>query len=129
MLATTYSIFQTVITFGVISLIEFALFYSMVLFATKQHVVELLKSFYKAFLEALLFVVIAMSLLLFLKIKVGFQDVSATLVLFEQMYALMLFLSLVLTCSMQYEAFAQNKYKYAFFGLICMLLFLLFYNF
>lgn len=129
MLEFAYSTVKTVMTFGFISVAQFMMFYLMVLFATRSNMVELVKSFYKAYVEALVFVLVAMVLLVFIKVKNGVADWGNTIILFEQMYSLMLFLSLVLTCSMHYPQFSGQKYKYAFFGLIFLLLFLLFYHF
>lgn len=129
MLEFAYSTIKTVMTFGFISVAQFMMFYLMVLFATRTNMIELVQSFYKAYVEALVFVVIAMALLVFVKVKNGVADWSGTIILFEQMYSLMLFLSLVLTCSMHYPQFSGQKYKYAFFGLIFLLFFLLFYHF
>lgn len=129
MLSTVYSLMQRVMTFALISIVEFVLFFIMVKFATKEYISNLYKSFYKTYLEAFFFVLVAMGLMLFLKFKVGFQDTADLWKIFEQMYTLMLFLSLVLTCSMHYELFAQNKYKYSFVGLVCMLIFLMLYQY
>lgn len=129
MLAATYSLFQTIVTFTAISLVEFALFFTMVFIATRRSLSELFQSFYKTYLESLAFVTIILGILLFLKLKSGSGSLASTVVLFEQIYALMLFLTLVFTCSMHYPEFARNKYRHAFFGLLCLLIFLLFYIF
>ena len=131
MLAVTYSFLSALIAITVVTFVEFLLFYFMVLVATREHVVDLFRSFYKVVMEALLIVFVLMAALFFLKLrsKEGIEDFVTTVVQFEQVYALALFLALTLLCSIYYPAFAKDKYRYAFFSLVSLLLFLLFYIF
>lgn len=116
---------KTIACLVAISLFEIILFFLMVFIATKESILSLSKSFFKTSLEALLFVIVIFLLLLFFIQKNEFKDITSVYIFFEQMYGFILFLALLFMSSMHYPAFAKEKYRYAFFGLSALFVFLL----
>lgn len=127
MLAATYSIVQSIVKLSAITAMEFGLFFSLVWFATRQSVTELFKSFSKMFVESLALVGVTTALLLLLKLKAG-ATLGSSLIFFEQMYAVILFLALVLMSCIHYQEFKQDRYRLGFFGLLVLVTLMLIFS-